>query len=87
MRIGEGKPEIGQSSRIGRRRIEEIRILSFPGHVSRDRIRAADPGRPAGLRNLIGGANSGCAEKRARADGCAGQKIASGRNGHDLPSF
>ena len=38
MRIGEGKPEIGQSSRIGCRRIEEVRILSFPGNVARDRI-------------------------------------------------
>src|ERR1700728_474744 len=42
MRIGEGKPEIRQSPRIGRRRIEEIRILSFPGDVARKRIGAAD---------------------------------------------
>src|ERR1700691_3461544 len=33
MRIGEGKPEIRQSSRIARRRIEEIRILSLQGDV------------------------------------------------------
>jgi hypothetical protein len=38
MRVGEGKPEIGQSSRIGRRRIEEIGILSFPRDVAWDRI-------------------------------------------------
>jgi hypothetical protein len=85
MRIGEGKPKIRQSSRIGRRRIEEIRILSFPGHVSRDRIRAADAGHPAGLRNLLGGASGGCAEKRACAHSCAGQEIASGCGVHHVP--
>ena len=72
MRIGEGEPEIGQSSGIRCRRIEEVRILSFPGHVSRDRIRAADARRPARLWNLFAGASGGCAQERACAHSCAG---------------
>ena len=85
MRIGEGKPEIRQSSRIGCRRIEEIRILSFPGNIARDRIGAADARRPARLGNLVGGSDGGCAEKRACADSCAGQKIASSCGVHHVP--
>jgi hypothetical protein len=82
MGVGERKSEIRQSSRIGCRRIEEIRILSFPSNVARERIRAADTRRPAGLRNLLSG---GCAEKRACADSCAGQKITSGCGVHHVP--
>jgi hypothetical protein len=48
MRIGEGKPQVGQRSRIGCRRIEEIRILSLARDVARGRIGAPDTGRPLG---------------------------------------
>src|ERR1700722_9130688 len=68
MRIGEGKSQVGQSSGIGRRRIEEIWILSFPGHVARDRIGAADARSPARLD--LRGTNSGWTEKRACTDSC-----------------
>src|SRR3984957_1359024 len=85
MRIGEGKPEIRQSSGIGRRRIEEIRILSFPRNVAWDRVRAANARRPARLGSLLGGASGGCAEKRACAD--RGRENIPSREltHHDLP--
>jgi hypothetical protein len=65
MRIGEGKPQIGQGSGIGRRRIDHVRILGLAGHVAGDRIRAADAGGPARLGNLIGGLSRGGGHRRA----------------------
>src|ERR1700722_14154901 len=55
MRVREGESEIGQGSGIGRRRVEEVWILSLARHVAWDGIGAADAGRPARLGNLIGG--------------------------------
>jgi hypothetical protein len=44
MRIGKGKPEIGQGSGIGRRRVEKIRVLSLASDIAWDRVGAADAG-------------------------------------------
>ena len=85
MRVGEGKPEIGQSSRVGRGRIDEVWVLSLARNVAWDRICAANAGRAAWLGNLLGSVGGGCAEQRACAYSCASQKIASGCGVHHLP--
>jgi hypothetical protein len=53
MRVRERKPQIGQRSRVGGRRVQHVRILSFADHVAWDGIRAADAWLPARLERPI----------------------------------
>ncbi len=69
MRVREGKPEIGQGSRIGRRRIEKVWVLSLASDVAGHGIGAADAGRPTRLGNLIGGLSRRGGHRRARDHG------------------
>ena len=55
MGVRERKPQIGQCSGVGRRRVEEVRILGLADRVARDRIGAADAWSPAGLRRRFRG--------------------------------
>ena len=85
MRIGKGKPQVGQSSRIGRRRIEEIRILSFPGILAGNRIGAVHAWHPARLGNLLGCLGPRDGHRRA-CDHGGGERTSSLKfTHHDLP--
>ena len=69
MRVGEGKSQVGQGSRVCRRRIDEVRVLRLARDVARHGVGAADARRPARLGNLVGGVGGGSGHRRASDHG------------------
>ena len=86
MRVGEGKSEVRQGSGIGRRRVEEVWVLSLASDIAWDGIGAADAGGPARLGNLIGGPSRRSAHRRA-CDDSGREKITSREFAHRFLLF
>src|SRR5258707_13301678 len=63
---------------IGRRRVEEVGILTFTEHVAWMGIRPADARCAAWLGHLIW--------RLRDRDGCGGQQAAGGGSGQDIPT-